>query len=184
MLLLSLNRKPYKASPMTPSVLTLGDLEKSKSRSLGFQSLLICAVLLICVKLEHIHMTVVLFIGFMYTLSLIGFMYNLPLRSSVYLWHSAICFGAQKQKHVQLGVIATEKQLAEYMHMYNSAKQLQFRQCIIQCNFIVNLATSVIAVDVVEYTQTSSHLILSYTAGNCGERRPNSSYSPGPQIFS
>ncbi len=85
---------------MTPSVLTLGDLEKSKSRSLGFQSLLICAVLLICVKLEHIHMTVVLFIGFMYTLSLIGFMYNLPLRSSVYLWHSAICFGAQKQKHV------------------------------------------------------------------------------------
>ncbi len=40
MLLLTINRKPYIASPMTPSLLTLSDLERSKSRSLRFQSLI------------------------------------------------------------------------------------------------------------------------------------------------
>ena len=38
-LLLNINRKPYMVSPMTSSLLTLGDLERSKSRSLGFQNL-------------------------------------------------------------------------------------------------------------------------------------------------
>ena len=40
MLLLAINRKPYLDSLMTPSLLTLGDLERSKSRSLRFQSLI------------------------------------------------------------------------------------------------------------------------------------------------
>ncbi len=40
MLLLTMNRKLDMASPMTSSLLTLVDLEWSKSRSLGFQSLL------------------------------------------------------------------------------------------------------------------------------------------------
>ena len=42
MLLLNSNRKPYMGSPMTLSYLTLSDLEKSKSRSLRFQSLICC----------------------------------------------------------------------------------------------------------------------------------------------
>ncbi len=40
MLLLNINRKPYKGSLMTLSYLTLGDLKRSKSRSLRFQSLI------------------------------------------------------------------------------------------------------------------------------------------------
>ncbi len=40
MLLLNINRKPYRASLMTPSLLTLSDLERSKSRSVRFQSLI------------------------------------------------------------------------------------------------------------------------------------------------
>ena len=36
MLLLTINRKPYMASRMTSSLLTLSDLERSKSKSLGF----------------------------------------------------------------------------------------------------------------------------------------------------
>ncbi len=36
MLLLTINRKPYMASLMTPSLLTLRDLERSKPRSLRF----------------------------------------------------------------------------------------------------------------------------------------------------
>ena len=38
-LLIYLNRKPYMENPMTPSHLTLSDLERSKSRSLRFQAL-------------------------------------------------------------------------------------------------------------------------------------------------
>ncbi len=38
MLLLTINRKPYMGGPMTPSPLTLSALERSKSRSLIFQS--------------------------------------------------------------------------------------------------------------------------------------------------
>ena len=37
-----INRKPYMESPMTLSHLTLSDLERSKSRSLRFQSLISC----------------------------------------------------------------------------------------------------------------------------------------------
>ncbi len=40
MLLLNINRKPCMGSPMVPSHLTLSDLERSKSRSLRFQSLI------------------------------------------------------------------------------------------------------------------------------------------------
>ncbi len=36
MLLLPINRTPYMASPMTPSLLTLNNLERSKSRSARF----------------------------------------------------------------------------------------------------------------------------------------------------
>ncbi len=39
-LLVTINRKPYMASPMTPSLLTLSDLERSESRSLRCQSLI------------------------------------------------------------------------------------------------------------------------------------------------
>ncbi len=38
MLLLTINRKPYMASSMTSSLLTLSDLERSKSRSLRILS--------------------------------------------------------------------------------------------------------------------------------------------------
>ncbi len=40
MLLLNINRKPYKESPRVLSHLTLSDLERSKSRSLRFRSLI------------------------------------------------------------------------------------------------------------------------------------------------
>ncbi len=40
MLLLTTDRKIYMGSPMTPSHLNLSDIERSKSRSLGFQSLI------------------------------------------------------------------------------------------------------------------------------------------------
>ena len=40
MLLLNTNRKPYMGSPMTLSYLTLSDLERSKSRSVRYQSLI------------------------------------------------------------------------------------------------------------------------------------------------
>ena len=36
-LILTINRKPYMASPMTSSVLTLSDLERLNSRSIRFQ---------------------------------------------------------------------------------------------------------------------------------------------------
>ncbi len=42
MLLLNINRKAYKESPMTSSHLTLSDLERSNSRSLRFWSLISC----------------------------------------------------------------------------------------------------------------------------------------------
>ncbi len=38
MLLLTINRKAFMASPMTPRHLTLNDLERLRSRLLGFQS--------------------------------------------------------------------------------------------------------------------------------------------------
>ena len=38
MLLLTINRKPYMASIMTSLLLTLSDLERSRSRSFGLQS--------------------------------------------------------------------------------------------------------------------------------------------------
>ncbi len=38
MLLLNINRKPHMGSSMAPSHLTLSDLERSKPRSLRFQS--------------------------------------------------------------------------------------------------------------------------------------------------
>ena len=37
-----MNRKPYMENPLTPSHLTLSDIERSKSRSLRFQSLISC----------------------------------------------------------------------------------------------------------------------------------------------
>ncbi len=40
MLLLTINRKPYRASLITSSLWTLSDLERSKSRSLRFQTLI------------------------------------------------------------------------------------------------------------------------------------------------
>ena len=40
MLLLITNRKPYMGSSMTPSYFTVSDPERSKSRSLRFQSLI------------------------------------------------------------------------------------------------------------------------------------------------
>ncbi len=40
MLLLTVNRKPWMGSPMTPSHLTLNDLQRSKSCSIVFQSLI------------------------------------------------------------------------------------------------------------------------------------------------
>ncbi len=40
MLLLNINRKPYMGSPMTPSHLTLSDLERPISKSLRFQRLI------------------------------------------------------------------------------------------------------------------------------------------------
>ncbi len=49
MLLLNINRNPYMGSPLTPSHLTLSDLERSKSRSLRFRSLISCKV----TKLVH-----------------------------------------------------------------------------------------------------------------------------------
>ena len=42
MLLLNIDRKPYMGSPVAPSHFTLRDLERSMSRSLGFQSLISC----------------------------------------------------------------------------------------------------------------------------------------------
>ncbi len=42
MLLLNINRKPYRESPMTVSRLTLSYLERSKSRSLRFRSIISC----------------------------------------------------------------------------------------------------------------------------------------------
>ncbi len=40
MSLVNINRKPYMGSPMAPLHLTLKDLERSKSRSLRFRSLI------------------------------------------------------------------------------------------------------------------------------------------------
>ncbi len=40
MLLLTMYRKPYMGSPMTPSLFHLNDLERSKSRLLTFQSII------------------------------------------------------------------------------------------------------------------------------------------------
>ena len=40
MLLLTIDRKAYMVSPMTPSLLTLSDIERSKLRPLRFQSLI------------------------------------------------------------------------------------------------------------------------------------------------
>ncbi len=40
MLLLNINRKAYKESPMTSSHMTLSDLERSNSKSLRFQILI------------------------------------------------------------------------------------------------------------------------------------------------
>ncbi len=44
MLLFDTTRKPYMGSPITPSHLILNDLERSKSRSLRFQSLIFIIV--------------------------------------------------------------------------------------------------------------------------------------------
>ena len=44
LLYIYINRKPCIGSPMTPSPVTLSDLESSKSRSLRFQSLIPCKV--------------------------------------------------------------------------------------------------------------------------------------------
>ena len=55
-LLLHINRRAYKESPMTLSHLTLGDLERSKSRSLKFWSI-------ICRKgAELAHVTILLLV--------------------------------------------------------------------------------------------------------------------------
>ena len=40
MLLLNINKKTYMGSPMTSSHMTLSGIERSNSRSLGFQSLI------------------------------------------------------------------------------------------------------------------------------------------------
>ena len=41
-MLLNIDRKPYVGSPIAPIHLTLSDLERSKSRSLRFGSLIYC----------------------------------------------------------------------------------------------------------------------------------------------